>query len=91
MVLPPSQLRFQKPVVLILLIWPRSFASEKTWFPSKEISLTVALGPSSTMKETCRPAPPITFSSCFTAAKGRPFWDSISRMIASTRRHFARS
>ena len=55
------------------------------------ISFTRALGPSSMMNDTWVPAPPMRLESCLTVAKGRPFWASISLMIASTRRALAGS
>ena len=91
MVFPPTQERFQKPACLIFFMRPRSLPSEKTLFPSKTTSFTRALGPSSMVKETWVPAPPILFESCLTVGKGLPFWASISLMIPSTWRALAGS
>ena len=52
-------------------------------FPSKEISLIFAFGPSVITNDSCWPAPPMFFASCLTVAKGRPFAESISLMIDS--------
>ena len=90
-VFPPSQLRFQKPEGLIFFIFPASFPSEYTWFPSNTTAFTFAFGPSSITNESCSAAPPIGFASCFTLANGRAFAFNISRMIASTFLAFARS
>ena len=86
MVLPQSQQRFQKPGVLIFFIFPRERLSEKTLLLSKVISLTFAFGPSSMVKVTCSPDPPMFFASCLTVPKSRPFSASISLMIFSTLR-----
>ena len=76
---------------MIFFIFPASVLSAKTWLPSKTISSTFALGPSSTMNESCWPDPPMFFASCLTAPKGRPFSASISLMILSTLRALAGS
>ena len=79
------------PGSLIFFIFPASVLSEKTVLPSKTISSTFALGPSSTMNDSCWPDPPIVLASCLTVAKARPFWASISLMIFSTLRALAGS
>ncbi len=89
--MPPSHERLKSPGCLTFFIRPRSFPSEKISLPSKTISWTFAFGPSSMTKESCCPDPPMFFASCLTVAKGRPFWASISLMIASTLRAFAGS
>ena len=70
MLFPPSQDKFQKPFGFSFFSCPRSSPSENFSFPVKSISLICAFGPSVTMNETCCPAPPIVFASCFTVANG---------------------
>ncbi len=89
--MPPSQLRLKKPGCLTFFITLRSLASENTVLPSNTISFTLALGPSSMMKDSCWPEPPMVLASCLTVAKGRPLAASISRMIDSTLRALAGS
>ena len=74
----------------MFFITPAQLAVARTTsLPSKTISLSFALGPSSMMKESCWPEPPIVFASWRTVAKGRPLAASISLMIDSTLRALA--
>ena len=65
----------------MFFITPLSLSSENVSLPSKTICLTLAFGPSSMMKESCWPEPPMVLASWRTVAKGRPLAASISLMI----------
>ena len=70
---------------------PRSVPSLNTSLPSKTISFTFALAPSSITNDSCWPEAPTFFASCLTVANGRPLAASISLMIDSTLRALAGS